>query len=84
MRCSFRKAHSTLHPLFRSIQSTDLSKTYDTSFVLAKLKAHGLDKHSLNLVNDYVSSRKQKPKMVSSYTDCTGISWGISLGSSLG
>ena len=38
----------------------------------------------LNLVNDYLSSRKQRTKMVSSYTDCIGISWSISLGFSLG
>ena len=43
----------------------DLSNAYDClphDLLIAKLEAYGLDKPSLNLVNDYLRFRKQRKK----------------------
>ena len=48
----------------------DLSKAYDCLThdpLIAKVEAYGLDKPSLNLVNDYSRFRKQKGKIGSSF-----------------
>ena len=53
----------------------DLSRTYDClphDLLIAKLETYGLDKRSLNLVNDYLSFRKQRSKIGSSCSD-TGL-----------
>ena len=44
----------------------DLSKAFDClphNLLLAKLKAYGLTDHSINLLRNYLSNRKQRVKM---------------------
>ena len=51
----------------------DLSKAYDCiphDLLIAKLEAYGLDKTSLYLLRDYLSNRKQRAKIDSSFSDC--------------
>ena len=58
----------------------DLSKAYDClphDLLIAKLDAYGLDKPSLNLVNDYLRFRKQRKKIGSSYSDWANVTRGI-------
>ena len=45
--------------------------------LIAKLEAYGLDKPSLNLVNDYLGFRKQREKFGSSYSDSANVTKGI-------
>ena len=45
------------------------------------LQAYGLDKLGLNLVNDYLSFRKQRTKIDSSYSDQSNVTQGILQGS---
>ena len=50
----------------------DLSKAYDClphDLVVAKLEAYGVGKAALNLISNYVSHRKQRTKIGSSYSD---------------
>ena len=50
----------------------DLSKAYDClprDILVAKLEAYGVGKAALNLISDYLSHRKQKTKIGSSYGD---------------
>ena len=50
----------------------DLSKTYDClphDFIIAKLGASGLDTNSLRFIFDYLSCRKQRTKMGSTYSN---------------
>ena len=64
----------------------DLSKTYDClshDLLIAKLDACSLHKPSLNMVNDYLSFRKQRTKIGSSYGDWANVTRGIPLGSIL-
>ena len=54
----------------------DLSKAYDClprDLSVAKLKAYGLDKTSLNLVNGYLGFWKQRKKTGSSYSDWANV-----------
>ena len=54
----------------------DLSKANDCwpqDLLIAKIEAYGLDKPSLNLVNDYLSFRKQRAKIGSSYSDWANV-----------
>ena len=57
-----------------------LSKAYGClphDLLIAKLEVHGLDKPSLNLVNDYLRFRKQRKKIISSYSDWANVTRGI-------
>ena len=50
----------------------DLSKAYDClphDLVIAKLEAYGLDANSLRFLFDSLSSRKQRTKIGSAYTN---------------
>ena len=49
----------------------DLLKTYDClphDLIIAKFEAYGLSKTSLSLLLDFLTSRKQKVKIGSSYS----------------
>ena len=65
----------------------DLSKAYDCllhDLLIGKLEAYGLDNGSLNLFLDYLSFRKQRTKVGSSYSKWSSIRRGIPQGSILG
>ena len=65
----------------------DLSKVYDClhhDLLMVKVEAYGLDKPSLNLVNDYLRFRKQSRKIGSSYGDWVNVTMGIPHNSILG
>ena len=50
----------------------DLSKAYDClphDLLVAKLEAYGVGKAALNLISNYLSHRKQRTKIGSSYSD---------------
>ena len=65
----------------------DLSKAYDClshDLLIAKLEGYGLDVGSLNFLLDYLSLRKHKTKVGSSYSKWFEICRGIPQGSILG
>ena len=65
----------------------DLSKAYDClshELLVAKLEAYGVGKAALNLISNYLSHRKQKTKIGSSYSDWYEIIRGAPQGSILG
>ena len=65
----------------------DLSKAYDClprDILVAKLEAYGVGKAALNLISDYLSHRKQRTKIGSSYSDWYEIVRGVPQGSILG
>ena len=65
----------------------DLSKAYDClprDLLIAKLETYGLDNGSLNLLLDYLTFRKQKTKVDSTYSKWSNIRRGIAQGSILG
>ena len=65
----------------------DLSKAYDClphDLMVAKLEAYGLAKESLQLISDYLSYRKQRTKIGSTYSDWANVIHGIPQGSILG
>ena len=50
----------------------DLSKAYDylpLDLLAAKFEAYGIDRTGLNLIQIYLSNRKQRAKINSSYSD---------------
>ena len=65
----------------------DLSKAYDClthDLIIAKFEAYGLSKSSLSLLVDYLTSRKQRVKIGSSYSVWNEIKRGVPQGSILG
>ena len=65
----------------------DLSKAYDClphDLIIAKFEAYGLSKSSLSLLPDYLTSRKQRVKIGSSYSIWNEIKRGVPQGSILG
>ena len=65
----------------------DLSKAYDClphDLIIAKFEAYGLSSDSLNLLLDYLTSRKQRVKIGSSHSVWTDIMRGVPQGSILG
>ena len=65
----------------------DLSKACDClshDLLIAKLEAYGLDVGSLNFLLDYLSLRKHRTKVGSSYSKWSEICRGIPQGSILG
>ena len=65
----------------------DLSKAYDClphDLIIAKLEAYGLDTNSLRFIFDYLSSRKQRTKIRSAYSNWSKVLRGIPQGSILG
>ena len=58
----------------------DLPKAYDClphDLIIAKLEAYGLDTNSLRFIFDYLSSRKQRTKMESTYSNWSKVLRGI-------
>ena len=65
----------------------DLSKAYNTlshDLLVAKFEAYGIDKNGLNLIHNYLTNRKQRTKVSSSYSDWYDIVRGVPQGSILG
>ena len=65
----------------------DLSKVYDCiphELLIAKLKCYGLDNGSLRLLLDYLTNRKQRTKIGSSFSSWCDINTGVPQGSILG
>ena len=65
----------------------DLSKAYDClphDLLVAKLEAYGVGKAALNLTSNYLSHRKQRTKIGSSYSDWYEIVRDVPQGSILG
>ena len=65
----------------------DLSKAYDClphDLIIAKFEVYGLSKSSLSLLLDYLTSRKQRVKIGSSYSIWNEIKRGVPQGSILG
>ena len=65
----------------------DLSKAYDSlphDLLVAKFEAYGIDKNGLNLIHNYLTNRKQRTKISSSYSDWYDIVRGVLQGSILG
>ena len=65
----------------------DLSKAYDCipyDLLLAKLKAYGIEKKSINLLRSYLIGRRQRVKLNSEYSSFVDIDRGIPQGSILG
>ena len=65
----------------------DLSKAYDClphDLLVAKFEAYGIDKTGLNLIHNYLSNRKQRTKVNSSYSDRYDIIRGVPQGLILG
>ena len=65
---------------------TDLSKAFDClshDLLIAKLHAYGLDIDSLNILQDYLSNRKQRTKLDSFYSSWEAILSGVPQGSIL-
>ena len=65
----------------------DLSKAFDTinhNLLLAKLNAYGFNNDSVQLLKSYLSSRKQRTKINTSYSSWMDILCGVPQGSILG
>ena len=65
----------------------DLSKAYDSlphDLLVAKFEAYGIDKNGLNLIHNYLTNRKQRTKISSSYSEWYDIVRGVPQGSILG
>ena len=65
----------------------DLSKAYDCiqhGLLLAKLEAYGFSKHSLKFLRSYLRGRKQRVKILSSFSNWLWVNFGIPQGSILG
>ena len=65
----------------------DLSKAYDClphDLLVAKFEAHGIDKTGLHVLHNYLSNRKQRTKINSSFSDWYDIFRGVPQGSILG
>ena len=85
--CGFRKAHSTQHALFKLLQrwqkeldNSGLVGTILMNLSIAKFQAYVLSKSSLSLLLDYLTSRKQRVKIGSSYSVWHGVPQGSILG----
>ena len=66
---------------------TDLSKAFDCinhELLIAKLETYGFDKESLAYVYSYLSDRKQRTKINTSFSEWAQISSGVPQGSILG
>ena len=63
---------------------TDLSKAFDClshEVLIAKLDAYGFDKNALNLVNSYLTYRKERVKINDKYSSWSEVLFGVPQGS---
>ena len=66
---------------------TDLSKAFDCilhDLLIAKLAAYGFDYNSLQMLQSYLSNRKQRTKINDAYSKYCEILFGVPQGSILG
>ena len=66
---------------------TDLSKAFkclDHELLIAKLNTYGFSLTVLKLVHNYLSNKKQRAKINSSYSSLLEIIFGVRRGSNLG
>ena len=66
---------------------TDLSRAFDClchDLLIAELHAYSLNIYSLNLLQDYLSDRKQRTKVDFFYSSWEDILFGVPQGSTLG
>ena len=73
--------------LATGILLTDLTKAFDCishELLIAKLNAYGFSKNPLDLVYDYLSGRKQRTKVIESFSTWLEIMFGVPQGSILG
>ena len=66
---------------------TDLSKVFNSishDLLIAKLNAYGFCKNAFNLVNDYLTDRKQRTKIVDTFSSWRDKLYGVLQGSFLG
>ena len=67
--------------------TTDLSKAFDCirhDLLIAKLHAYGVSIKSIRYIYDYLSNRKQRVRIKTSYSEWTDIKYGVPQGSILG
>ena len=65
---------------------TDLSKTFDCldhELLIAKLNAHGFSLPALELINNYLSNRRQQTRIGNSFSDWFEVTIGVRQGSIL-
>ena len=97
--CGFREGHSAQHALFRKCRKClddggvvgmvlmDVSKAFDClpyDLLIAKLEAYGFGMKCLRFINSYLSGRKQRVKIGSTFTDWLDIASGVPQCSVLG
>ena len=66
---------------------TDLSKAFDClnhELLIAKLDAYGFDNKSISLIYNYLSERKQRTRVITSFSNWSGMKSGVPQGSILG
>ena len=88
----FRKGYGTQHCLLLMLEiwkgATDNNKAsgdcLSHDLLIAKLHAYGIDIDSLNILQDYLSNRKQRTKVDSFYSSWEAILSGVPQGSILG
>ena len=67
--------------LYTGILLTDLSKAFDSishDLLIAKFNSYDFSKNSLNLMNDYLSGRKQRTKIGDNFSSYREILYGVS------
>ena len=95
-QCGFRKGFSTQQCLLAMLEkwkrSIDNGKSFgalltdclDHELLIAKLNAYGFHLSALKLIHDYLSNRKQRTKINSTYSKWHEILFGVPQGSILG
>ena len=90
-QCGFRKGHSTQQCLLAMLEkwkrSVDKGKAFDClnhELLVAKLNAYGFSLPALRLIHDYLSHRKQRTRVNSSYSKWLAVMFGVPQGSILG